>query len=164
MKTNLTWSGLLARNLLVTVSPSGSRNRRLETGSVHSDPGSAGRWSIRDNRCACKQTNKQTNKYMSNLQSHHILQYWIWFQIRCSELTSLSWASCKACSSCSFFESSSSFSCLFFSSSCAINEVLNPLIPNIHIQILNTDLHKCPWQTSWENLLDKTFLLRWSFY
>lgn len=49
-----TWRGLVARNLRVTVSPLGSLNRRLETGVVHSDPGSEGRWSIKDNRWAWK--------------------------------------------------------------------------------------------------------------
>lgn len=52
--TNQTWSGLLARNLLATVSPLGNLNRRLDTGAVHSEPGSAGRWSISDNLWACK--------------------------------------------------------------------------------------------------------------
>ena len=55
--TNHTWSGLLARNLLATVSPLGNLNRRLDTGAVHSEPGSAGRWSISDNLWAWKGRN-----------------------------------------------------------------------------------------------------------
>ena len=30
---------------------------------------------------------------------------------------------------------------------------LNPLSPNIHIQILQTDLYTFPWRMSWENLI-----------
>ena len=30
---------------------------------------------------------------------------------------------------------------------------VNPLSPNIHIQILQTDLHRFPSRISWENLL-----------
>ena len=30
---------------------------------------------------------------------------------------------------------------------------MNPLSPNIHIQILQTDLHTFPWRISWENLI-----------
>ena len=30
---------------------------------------------------------------------------------------------------------------------------INPLSPNIHIQILQTDLHTFPLQISWENLI-----------
>ena len=32
------------------------------------------------------------------------------------------------------------------------NVFLNPLSPNIHIQILQTDLHTFLWRISWENL------------
>ena len=38
------------------------------------------------------------------------------------------------------------YSLLFFSS-------INPLSPNIHIQILQTDLHTSPLRISWENLI-----------
>ena len=33
------------------------------------------------------------------------------------------------------------------------NGILNPLSPNIHIQILQTDLHTFPLRISWENLI-----------
>ena len=29
----------------------------------------------------------------------------------------------------------------------------NPLSPNIHLQILQTDLYILPWRMSWENLI-----------
>ena len=42
--------------------------------------------------------------------------------------------------------------------------VLNPSSPNIHIQILQTDLHTFPWRISWENLVkDQIFFSLWSF-
>ena len=31
--------------------------------------------------------------------------------------------------------------------------LFNPLSPNIHLEILRTDLYMFPWKTSWENLL-----------
>ena len=38
------------------------------------------------------------------------------------------------------------------------------LSPNIHIQILQTDLHTFPWRISWENLVkDQIFFSLWSF-
>ena len=40
----------------------------------------------------------------------------------------------------------------------------NPLSPNIHIQILQTDLHTFPWRISWENLVkDQIFFSLCSF-
>ena len=42
--------------------------------------------------------------------------------------------------------------------------LLNPLSPNIHIQILQTDLHTFSWRTSWENLVkDQIFFYLRSF-
>ena len=42
---------------------------------------------------------------------------------------------------------------------------LNPLSPNIHIQILQTDLHTFSLRISWENLIrDQRFFSLWSFY
>ena len=42
---------------------------------------------------------------------------------------------------------------------------VNPLSPNIHIQILQTDLHTFPLRISCENLIkDLAFSLWWSFY
>ena len=38
------------------------------------------------------------------------------------------------------------------------NIKVNPLSPNIHIQILQTDLHTFPWRISWENLICQHFL------
>ena len=39
---------------------------------------------------------------------------------------------------------------------------INPLSPNIHIQILQTDLHTFPWRISWENLIeDQIFFSFW---
>ena len=32
-------------------------------------------------------------------------------------------------------------------------EYFNPLSPNIHIEILYTDLHTFPWRISWESLI-----------
>ena len=41
----------------------------------------------------------------------------------------------------------------------------DPLSPNIHIQILLTDLYTFPWEISWENSLkDQSVFLCWSFY
>ena len=38
------------------------------------------------------------------------------------------------------------------------------LSPNIHIQILQSDLHTFPWRISWENLVkDQIFFSLWSF-
>ena len=46
-----------------------------------------------------------------------------------------------------------------------IPEFINPLSPNIHIQILQTDLYTFPLRISEENLIKiKVFSLRWSFY
>ena len=41
---------------------------------------------------------------------------------------------------------------------------INPLRPNIHLEILHTDLYMFPWKTSWE-ICEKIeiFSLRWSF-
>ena len=42
---------------------------------------------------------------------------------------------------------------------------VTPLSPNIHIQILQTDLHTFPSWMSWKNLIkDQGISLRWSFY
>ena len=39
------------------------------------------------------------------------------------------------------------------------------LSPNIHIQILQTDLHTFPWRISWENLVkDQIFFSLWSLF
>ena len=39
---------------------------------------------------------------------------------------------------------------------------LTPLCPNIHIQILQTDLHTFPLRISWENLFeDQSISMRW---
>ena len=46
--------------------------------------------------------------------------------------------------------------CLFVPCSCRFQPLLhfaNPLSPNIHIQILQTDLHTFPLRISWENLI-----------
>ena len=47
-----------------------------------------------------------------------------------------------------------------------ICHVINPLSPNIHKQILQTDLYTFPYRMSKENLIKKikVFSLRWSFY
>ena len=42
--------------------------------------------------------------------------------------------------------------------------LLNPLSPNIHIEILQTDLHTFSWRISWENLVkDQIFFYLRSF-
>ena len=42
--------------------------------------------------------------------------------------------------------------------------LFNPLSPNIHIQILQTDLHTFSWRISWENLVkDQIFFYLRSF-
>ena len=39
--------------------------------------------------------------------------------------------------------------------------LFNPLSPNIHLEILRTDLYMFPWKTSWENLLkDQSIFLK----
>ena len=39
--------------------------------------------------------------------------------------------------------------------------LFNPLSPNIHLEILHTDLYMFPWKTSWENLLkDQSIFLK----
>ena len=41
---------------------------------------------------------------------------------------------------------------------------LNPLSPNIHKQILQTDLYTSPYRISWEKLIkDQRFFSLWSF-
>ena len=45
-----------------------------------------------------------------------------------------------------------------------ITKLINPLRPNIHKQILQTNLHTLPLRISWENLVkDQIFFSLWSF-
>ena len=42
----------------------------------------------------------------------------------------------------------------FWMASFSFFTLLNPLSPNIHIQILQTDLHTFPLRITWENLIE----------
>ena len=51
---------------------------------------------------------------------------------------------------------------LFFNS--LMYQAINPLSPNIHKQILQTDLYTFPYRISWEKLIkDQRFFSLWSF-